>query len=95
MAADISTLVGDCLAAFTQAESGSLIQESSQDDALANEFARFKIWAGNLSAHRPTGGRSLEYRLRDSKNLRARVISLLTDLLNELQERKYRTAQPI
>ncbi|GIZ47471.1 hypothetical protein CKM354_001056100 [Cercospora kikuchii] len=86
MAVNISTLVGECLAAFTQAESGSLVHESSQNVALANEFARFKIWVGNLSAHRPTGGRSLEYRLRDSKNLRARVISLLTDLFNELQE---------
>nr|POF20018.1 hypothetical protein CFP56_52267 [Quercus suber] len=48
---------------------------------LQDELGRFRIWAGNVSAHRPkTSRRSLEYRLRDASTLQERVLSLLQDL---------------
>lgn len=43
-------------------------------------FTRFKIWAGSLGAHRVSGSRSLQYRLRDASSIRTLLISLLEDL---------------
>ncbi|KAK5708837.1 hypothetical protein LTR17_020324 [Elasticomyces elasticus] len=54
--------------------------------ALQEERGRFKVWTANISAHRAvTSRRSLEYRLRDSSNLRDTVRFLLQDLLQALQ----------
>ncbi len=44
--------------------------------AAASHLARFKLWAGRLGAHRPSGTRSLEYRLRDASFIRNHVVSL-------------------
>ncbi|ORY02187.1 hypothetical protein BCR34DRAFT_88313 [Clohesyomyces aquaticus] len=52
-------------------------------ETLSDEFDRFKVWAGNISAHRK-GRRSLEYRLRDSENLKAETHSLLSALQEAL-----------
>jgi len=38
-------------------------------EKISGEFDRFKIWAGNIAAHRK-GRRSLEYRLRDAAHLK-------------------------
>lgn len=46
----------------------------------ASHFARFKLWAGSLGAHRASGGRSLEYRLRDASTIKGQIVSLLQDL---------------
>ncbi|KAJ4347966.1 uncharacterized protein N0V89_009338 [Didymosphaeria variabile] len=39
---------------------------------IEDEFDRFKIWAGNIAAHRK-GRRSLEYRLRDAAHLQDEI----------------------
>lgn len=43
-------------------------------------FTRFKVWAGSLGAHRASGSRSMQYRLRDASSIRKLLISLLEDL---------------
>ncbi|KAK3946401.1 hypothetical protein QBC46DRAFT_276311, partial [Diplogelasinospora grovesii] len=53
--------------------------------SVQDEFSRFKVWAGNLGAHR-TGRSSLEYRLRDASNLQAHIIGLLQELSQLLQD---------
>jgi hypothetical protein len=49
-----------------------------------DEFDRFKVWAGNIAAHRK-GHRSLEYRLRDAPHLKDETCNLLTALKESLQ----------
>ncbi|KAH7121852.1 hypothetical protein B0J13DRAFT_567358 [Dactylonectria estremocensis] len=57
------------------------VSDAKHDEAKASShLARFKLWAMSLGAHRPSGGRSLEYRLRDASLIRNHVISLLQDL---------------
>lgn len=65
-----------------------MFRSSPQQDAdwtprFVDEAGRFRVWAGNISAHR-TARRSLEYRLRDSSNLKATVESLLRNLSQAL-----------
>lgn len=48
--------------------------------AVESYVARFKLWAGSLGAHRTSGTRSLEYRLRDASSIRMHLVSLLEDL---------------
>ncbi|KAK4948323.1 hypothetical protein LTR10_012857 [Elasticomyces elasticus] len=81
----IPSTVNQCFDAFDSlceaAESGSELSL-----ALREERGRFKVWTANVSAHRTvTSRRSLEYRLRDSSNLRDTVRYLLQDLLQALQ----------
>ncbi|KAF2875881.1 hypothetical protein BDV95DRAFT_284582 [Massariosphaeria phaeospora] len=52
--------------------------------AVVDAFERFKIWAGNIAAHRK-GRRSLEYRLRDAAHLKDETHSLLIALHESLQ----------
>lgn len=74
----ITTLVNDCFQAFQ-------IELDQYNSDLDDELGRFKVWAGNISAHRPAlSRRSLEYRLRDSSSLRGAVILLLNELMNTL-----------
>lgn len=73
----IPNRVRECFDAF----SINLAEEQGAS-YLEDELGRFKIWAGNIAAHRPTHNRrSLEYRLRDSSGLREIVLSLLQDLV--------------
>ncbi|KAK3720811.1 hypothetical protein LTR37_003474 [Vermiconidia calcicola] len=74
----ISSLVNNCLANFKATQ--AIIQDNT---SLQDEYGRFRVWTGNVSAHR-AGRRSLEYRLRDASNLRATVLMLLKDLLQSL-----------
>jgi len=53
-------------------------------ERIKDEFDRFKIWAGNIAAHRK-GRRSLEYRLRDAAHLKNEAHNLLTALHDSLQ----------
>ncbi|KAK0744888.1 hypothetical protein B0T21DRAFT_94707 [Apiosordaria backusii] len=52
---------------------------------IQNEFSRFKVWAGNIGAHR-SGRTSLDYRLRDSSNIRGQAANLLQDLSESLND---------
>ncbi|KAJ4369653.1 hypothetical protein N0V83_005415 [Neocucurbitaria cava] len=52
-----------------------------------DELSRFKLWAGNISAHRK-GRRSLEYRLRDAAHLRSETHNLLAALSKALGDGK-------
>ncbi|KAK5662142.1 hypothetical protein OQA88_8047 [Cercophora sp. LCS_1] len=47
---------------------------------MKDELSRFKVWAGNIGAHR-TGMSSLDYRLRDASHIKTQVTSLLQDLI--------------
>ena len=51
---------------------------------VGDEFDRFKIWAGNIAAHRK-GRRSLEYRLRDAALLKDEARNLLAALYDTLK----------
>ena len=53
--------------------------------AVENEYARFRIWAGNIGAHR-SGRVSLDHRLREATRTRRRVVNLLDDLENNLND---------
>ena len=58
-----------------------------ENSDIQDELGRFRVWAGNIAAHRPSHSRrSLEYRLRDSSRLRDTVLSLLRDLKRALDE---------
>ncbi|KAI1313324.1 hypothetical protein F5Y03DRAFT_161128 [Xylaria venustula] len=46
---------------------------------IRDEHTRFKVWSGNIGAHR-VGMSSLDYRLRDSSHIRNHIIRLLKDL---------------
>ena len=50
-----------------------------------DQLARFKIWAGNIGAHRK-GRSSLDYRLREASHIRDQVVRLLGDLLDAFQD---------
>lgn len=81
----IPDLVRDCLNAFKQ-----LLESDGggASDRLQDELGRFRIWASNISAH-STGQRSLEYRLRDSSELKEAVVRFLSELLQLLRNRKH------
>ncbi|KAI9772000.1 MAG: hypothetical protein M1840_001288 [Geoglossum simile] len=53
--------------------------------AVKDELGRFRVWAGNIGAHR-TGRISLDYRLRQAERMKRKVIDLLDDLIGAVQE---------
>jgi hypothetical protein len=84
----IATQVHTAAAGFVSLEQA--LRKSSQyaiqvsPEAIVDAFERFKIWAGNIAAHRK-GRRSLEYRLRDAAHLKDEAHSLLVALHESLQ----------
>ncbi|KAM4057288.1 hypothetical protein HRG_004113 [Hirsutella rhossiliensis] len=64
----------------------ALKDRRTQIPIASSHLARFKLWAGSLGAHRPSGSRSLEYRLRDASFIRNHIISLLRDLYRTIDE---------
>jgi hypothetical protein len=81
----IAAIVSRAISSFgalVSALDGTLPESS----AAASHLARFKLWAGTLSAHRVAGSRSLEYRLRDASSIRNHIISLLQDLCDALDD---------
>ncbi len=52
---------------------------------VSDEESRFKVWAGNIGAHK-TGMSSLDFRLRDASHIKSQVINLLKDLIQLLQD---------
>jgi len=92
----ISTLVAQCLSSFNTIVSAlgdHPTQGSTAVGNAASHQARFKLWAGNLGAHRISGTRSLEYRLRDASSLRNHIMALLQDLCDSLEEGKASISQ--
>ena len=55
---------------------------------VSDELGRLRIWCANIGAHR-TGRSSLDFRLRDASNIKRRVLSLLDDLNESLNEGNY------
>jgi hypothetical protein len=55
---------------------------------VRDELDRFKIWAGNIAAHRK-GRRSLEHRLRDAAHLNDETHNLLAALQDSLDNGWY------
>ena len=86
---DIGGASASCLRAFEQLTSLLTscrvdFRESMPLEAIHNQAARFKIWAGNLGALQ-RGGSSLDARLRDSTVVRVTVIKLLKHLQDALE----------
>ena len=63
-------------------------KEQMRPMEVDNEYARFKIWAGNLGALQ-RGRSSLDARLRDSVALRAAVLKFLGQLQDSLERSKF------
>ncbi|CAK7229615.1 hypothetical protein SBRCBS47491_007310 [Sporothrix bragantina] len=86
MATTISRGVHDCLAAF---RSFLALRDGEWEDNsgihVENDFARFKVWAGNIGAHKK-GQSSMEYRLRDASHIQKEVLRLLGQLGELLKE---------
>ncbi|KAH6656494.1 hypothetical protein BKA67DRAFT_158152 [Truncatella angustata] len=74
--ASIAEKVRHCLEGFKAIANAGQVSE---------ELARFKVWTGNIGAHRK-GSSSLDYRLRDASHLRIQVISVLSDLIEALSD---------
>ncbi|KAH6883903.1 hypothetical protein B0T10DRAFT_494006 [Thelonectria olida] len=53
--------------------------------AIGEEEVRFKVWSGNIGAHK-SGRRSLQYRLRDASHLQKQILALLGDLSDLLED---------
>ncbi|KAK8848469.1 hypothetical protein PGQ11_014949 [Apiospora arundinis] len=86
----IGGIVRDCLESFDSVLSDRPEPEEVAGSSLVlskikNEQDKFKVWSGNIGAHR-VGASSLDYRLRDASNLRNEVSSLLEDLLQALAD---------
>ncbi|KAF5536954.1 zinc finger transcription factor ace1 [Fusarium napiforme] len=68
------------------------ISEAGTDSAISllklqSELSRFKVWSGNIGAHKK-GRSSLDHRLRDASNIRDQVAELLEDLRESLKDAK-------
>ena len=86
----IADRVAQCLGGFesiASAHHGMELDESREKTitVINDELARFKLWSGNIGAHR-MGRSSLDHRLRDSSRLREQVARLLDELATSLDE---------
>ncbi|KAL7929602.1 hypothetical protein V8C35DRAFT_315253 [Trichoderma chlorosporum] len=85
MESQIAPLVNRSLASLKNFS--DLVSSSQEEYSIArSHLSRFKLWAGSLGAHRSSGGRSLEYRLRDSSFVRNHIVSLLQELVASIDE---------
>ncbi|MCJ1387908.1 hypothetical protein MMC18_000751 [Xylographa bjoerkii] len=88
LGADTSTVpgVGKCLKAFgvllTAVDDVDRAKISSLRPAVMEHNGRFRVWSGNIGAHQ-TGKSSLNHRLRETPYIKTRILRLLKDL-NEL-----------
>lgn len=91
----ISSLVGQAVLSLKDLSQLLLLTDGPGFDATKSQalitsyLARFKIWVGSLGAHRASGTRSLEYKLRDASLIRNHVVSLLHDLRASISEALY------
>jgi hypothetical protein len=84
--------VAVCLDAFRKLSTSNAHEEQIDKRAailpqVSDEFGRFKVWSSNIGAHR-SGRSSLDYRLRDASHIQKRVLELLGDLSQSLDEGK-------
>ena len=61
------------------------------DSAVQDEIGRFRVWLGNVGAHR-SGRVSLDYRLREAAHMRDSVLDLLKDLEDNINEGQSHTS---
>ncbi|KAJ3473627.1 hypothetical protein NLG97_g10210 [Lecanicillium saksenae] len=80
-----AVLVNRGLALFKSLVAG-LDHDVTNRSVVVSLAAKFKLWAGSLGAHRSSGSRSLEYRLRDASFVRNHILSLLQDLCESLDQ---------
>lgn len=83
---DIRASCDRCMKRFKALRERLEVKESKDRltaEDIDNEFARFKIWAGNLSVLQK-GSTSLDVRLRDSMLLRNAILRLLKSLADSL-----------
>ncbi|UPK96525.1 hypothetical protein LCI18_007460 [Fusarium solani-melongenae] len=89
MEESIASHVTRCLGLFSNAANASDTSapgpSASFNRSVRDEQTRFKVWSGNIGAHR-TGMSSLDHRLRDSSNIRNQVVNLLLDLDGLLED---------
>ncbi|OCL04529.1 hypothetical protein AOQ84DRAFT_300694, partial [Glonium stellatum] len=90
MDSSIAEEVTECLQSFRSLCSALLrpninFPEQMPLSKVKDEVSRFKVWSGNIGAHR-SGRSSLDYRLRDASHLRKRVVGLLKDLNESLSD---------
>ena len=88
----IATLVLRCLKRFKTLSALESI-DCLAIEQVEDEAGRFRIWAGNVSAH-TTGRRSLQHRLRDSPELMSAVLAYLENLLVVLEDLSNSPLQP-
>jgi hypothetical protein len=93
----IASNVVTCLNAFNTlchilSKSDHKSQDQIQLADVKDELGRFRIWSGNIGAHRK-GRSSLDYRLRDASHISRRVIGLLQDLNQTLRDGKLHLSQ--
>ncbi|KAH7207182.1 hypothetical protein DER44DRAFT_840640 [Fusarium oxysporum] len=91
----IADHVSACLQGFSSVCSSPAIWKNGIPDdnthndislvKLQNELSRFKVWSGNIGAHKK-GRSSLDHRLRDASNIQDQVVELLEDLRESLQD---------
>ncbi|CAG7922744.1 unnamed protein product [Penicillium olsonii] len=86
---DIGALATSCATHFetlikSLRAASDKFEEQMRPVEIENEYARFKIWAGNLGALQ-RGRSSLDARLRDSVTLRAAVLKFLGQLQDCLE----------
>ncbi|KAI1417942.1 hypothetical protein F5Y13DRAFT_199073 [Hypoxylon sp. FL1857] len=85
----MSTIAGhvaSCLESFESIMVDAIPDASNQSTVsrILDELARFKVWSGNIGAHRSRKS-SLDYRLRDASHLQKQIKSLLIDLNDTLK----------
>lgn len=91
MEESIASNVARCLDGFRDILEGDnlkkkpLATDAESTRRVEDEQAKFRVWAGSMSAHRK-GMSSLDYRLRDASHIRSQVVRLLKDLQGNLKE---------
>jgi len=63
----------------------SSVSSKIPPSGLGDELGRFRVWSGNVGAHR-NGRESLDYKLREASHIRERVIELLQNVVVVLEE---------
>lgn len=86
----IATHVHGCLETFQMvgeslSKAELQIKRKLQPGAINDALGRFRLWVGNIGAHR-RGRSSLDYRLREASHIKYRVIELLQNLQSVLHE---------
>ncbi|KAK8257551.1 hypothetical protein IWZ00DRAFT_484614 [Phyllosticta capitalensis] len=86
----IAEKVRSCLDGFRELSQNTL--SPSIDDIggisaseVSDATDRFRIWVGNIGAHRKDRG-SLDYRLRDASHIQSGVLDLLNSLANKMEK---------